>query len=115
MSYVFRTVNHMIAGPHSRNDLYTCIERLGKVKSVLIVTQPSIQRMGAIDEINLQLDSKDISSLVLMNIKPEPTLANIEEVFAQMDHESFDLIIGIGGGSVLDASKILAVLFTNKQ
>jgi len=114
--YRFQTADHIISG---RNSIQSLTEYLYLVKddirSALIITQPSMKRLGVIDEIVGQLSSKGINTEVNINISPEPTIGNIEEVFQSIINERYDILIGIGGGSVLDATKILAVLKTNDK
>jgi alcohol dehydrogenase class IV len=61
------------------------------------------------------LAEKGISSEINTDIQPEPTEQNIEEVFQLFSEGGHDAILGIGGGSVLDAAKILSVLKTNEK
>lgn len=112
--YQFQTAEHIVAGPNSIQKLGEHLHLIGtNVQSALIITQPSIKGLGFIDEIISQLSSQDIKTDISTNILPEPTVENIEEVFASIANKHYDVLIGIGGGSVLDATKILAVLKTN--
>ncbi|WP_248926082.1 iron-containing alcohol dehydrogenase [Paenibacillus hamazuiensis] len=112
--YRFQTANHIAAGQNSLQQLCDHLHLTGvPVKSVLIVTQPSIIKLGVIDEIVRQLSGKGIHADVNTGVLPEPTVGNIEEVFAGIADITYDVLIGIGGGSVLDTTKILSVLKTN--
>ncbi|MDM5338208.1 iron-containing alcohol dehydrogenase [Fictibacillus enclensis] len=114
--YQFQTAEHIIGGANSVDRLAEHLHLIGRnLKSALIVTQPSMQRLGFIDNITHQLDLKGIKADVTTRILPEPTIGNIEEVFESIRQQSYDFLIGIGGGSVLDAVKILSVLFTNEK
>ncbi|WP_028551511.1 iron-containing alcohol dehydrogenase [Paenibacillus sp. UNC451MF] len=112
--YQFQTADHIVAG---RNSLQTVGEHLHltgvDVKSVLIITQPSIKSLGFVDALVSQLAANGVKADVNTSILPEPTVENIEQVFANMAGESYDALIGLGGGSVLDTTKILSVLTTN--
>lgn len=114
--YQFQTAEHIIGGANSVDRLAEHLHLIGRnLKSALIVTQPSMRRLGFIDNITHQLDLKGIKADVTTRILPEPTIGNIEEVFESIRQQSYDFLIGIGGGSVLDAVKILSVLFTNEK
>ncbi|MCY9111387.1 iron-containing alcohol dehydrogenase [Bacillus atrophaeus] len=116
LHYQFRTAAHIVAGQHSIQKLGDQLKTVkADIKSILIVTQPSIIKLGTIGEIQSQLSKLGIHSDVCTDIKPEPTAANIEEVFAKLRDQQYDVLIGIGGGSVLDATKILSVLYTNSK
>ncbi|WP_078412339.1 iron-containing alcohol dehydrogenase [Priestia abyssalis] len=112
--YRFQTADHIIAGQNSIKSLADHLHLIGtNVKSVLILTQPSSKRAGFVDDIVAQLSDKGIKADVNMDILPEPTIGNIEEVFQSIANEPYDLLIGMGGGSVLDTTKIFSVLKTN--
>ncbi|MBY0184655.1 iron-containing alcohol dehydrogenase [Bacillus aerophilus] len=115
--YHFQTASHIVSGAHSLEFLGEKLELLGlsKLRSIFILTQPSIVSLGYADQIKTELAKKGIASEISTEIKPEPTEENIEDVFQTFLKGEHEAIIGIGGGSVLDAAKILAVLKTNDQ
>lgn len=114
--YQFQTANHLIAGPNSIEKVGEHLSLLGtEVKSALIITQPSMKRLGFVKKLIHQLSDKGVSAYVNIDVLPEPTVKNIEEVFQAIGKEQYDVLIGFGGGSVLDATKILSVLQTNNQ
>jgi alcohol dehydrogenase len=112
--YQFQTAQNIVAGQNSLQLLGEKLSLLGvEVKSALIITQPPIKDLGFVDQIVSQLSNKGISTELNTNILPEPTLENIEHVFETIANKDYDVLIGIGGGSVLDTTKILSVLKTN--
>ncbi|MED4047998.1 iron-containing alcohol dehydrogenase [Priestia megaterium] len=114
--YQFQTANHLIAGQNSIEKVGEHLSLLGtEVKSALIITQPSMKRLGFVEKLIHQLSDKGVSAYVNIDVLPEPTVENIEEVFQAISKEQYDVLIGFGGGSVLDATKILSVLQTNNQ
>ncbi|MFP7737358.1 iron-containing alcohol dehydrogenase [Priestia aryabhattai] len=114
--YQFQTANHLIAGPNSIERVGEHLSLLGtEVKSALIITQPSMKRLGFVEKLIDQLSDKGITTNVNVDVLPEPTVENIEEVFQAIRNEQHDVLIGFGGGSVLDATKILSVLKTNNE
>lgn len=115
--YHFQTASHIVSGAGSLDLLGEKLDGLGlsRLTSIFILTQPSIVSLGYADHIKRELAKKGIASEVSTEIKPEPTEENIEDVFHTFLRGEHDAIIGIGGGSVLDAAKILAVLKTNDQ
>src|SRR5690606_7221827 len=46
-------------------------------------------------------------------VRPEPTLHDIQAIFDKYKEEGYELVVGIGGGSVLNSAKLLSVLATN--
>lgn len=112
--YSFQTASKIVAGPYTLQSLKDHLPTLGQIRSVLIITQPSLERHGFVDMITGQLKEVGISWNVNTDILPEPTEDNVNDVFNRtLKSEHYDAIIGIGGGSVLDAVKVLSVLKTN--
>lgn len=111
--YMFQTAGSIVAGRNVIAQLIPRIKLLGEFRHAVIVTQPSIVALGVIDQIVGELKQAGISSRYITDVKPEPTVDNIRTVFGRISAEPVDLLIGIGGGSVLDAAKIFSVLLTN--
>ncbi|WP_227937190.1 iron-containing alcohol dehydrogenase [Alkalihalobacillus deserti] len=110
----FQTAKRIVLGSHVIKNLGDQLGMFEGTKRVLIVTSPSVIRNKHIDVIGEQLEERSISYQVINDITPEPTVEQIESIQEQLSGESFDLMIGIGGGSVLDATKLFSVLKTNK-
>lgn len=114
--YKFQTADHIIAGQNSIEAIAEHLHLIGpKVKSALILTQPPIKGLGFLDKIADQLTNKGITVDVNMEIMPEPTVDNVKDVLEKTSNKEYDVLIGIGGGSVLDTTKIIAVLKTNSS
>lgn len=111
--YMFHSASRIIAGQNSIYELVHQLKGLGEVRSALIITGSHIRGLGFIDEINSLCSQAGISTQVLVGVMPEPTADNIETLFQTIQHEKFDVLIGVGGGSVLDATKMLSVMATN--
>ncbi len=111
--FMFQTSGSIVVGRNVIDQLIPRIKLLGEFRHAVIVTQPSIIKMGVIEQILGELKQAGISSRCITEVKPEPTVDNIRSVFSSISAEPVDLLIGIGGGSVLDAAKIFSVLLTN--
>ncbi len=111
--YIFQTAHKIIAGRHTFEKIADHLHEFAGIKSAFIVTQPAIQEQGFVDHLQSVLQRQGIQVDVSLEINPEPTADNIESVFRHMSQNNCDLIIGIGGGSVLDAAKVLSVMQTN--
>ena len=81
-NYQFRTADHIVAGEHSIRRLKDHVRTIvPNADRALIITQPSIVKLGAIGEVQAQLTEIGIQSDVCTAILPEPTAQNIEDVF----------------------------------
>lgn len=114
--YKFQTADNIIAGQNSIETLKDNIGLIGdEVKSVLVITQKPMQDLGFVDIITRQLNEKGIKVDVNIDTIPEPTVQSIEDISSKIKKAHYDVLIGIGGGSVLDTTKILAVLEKNNN
>ncbi len=113
--YHFQTVKHIVHGPDSLNSLGDKLALLDKpLQRVVLVTQNAMHQLGVTERVVAQLEAKSIAVTVVDDVEIEPTLENIEGVFRRaVAPAAPDALIAIGGGSVLDAAKLFAVLLTN--
>ncbi|MGN0014304.1 MAG: iron-containing alcohol dehydrogenase, partial [Candidatus Gastranaerophilaceae bacterium] len=83
------------------------LRELAGRKKAFIVTDRFLFSSGAADQITKVLDEIGIDHEIFFDVKPDPTLSTIEEAFAIMKPFEPDVIIALGGGSPMDAAKIL--------
>ncbi len=76
-------------------------------KKAFIVTDRFLFNSGVCEQITKVLDEIGIDHEVFFDVKPDPTLSTIEEAYAIMKPFEPDVIIALGGGSPMDAAKIL--------
>lgn len=111
--YSFQTAGRIVAGPHSLKQLHEHLSIFGEIKNVLLVSTPFFKENSFNDMITEQLEKAGISYDILAEVEPEPTVRHIEELYGKMAGQKYDVLIGLGGGSVLDATKLLSVMSTN--
>ena len=76
-------------------------------KKAFIVTDRFLFNSGAAEKITKVLDEIGIDHEIFFDVKPDPTLSTIEEAYTIMKPFEPDVIIALGGGSPMDAAKIL--------
>jgi alcohol dehydrogenase class IV len=113
--YHFQTVKNIIHGPGSLEQLGDKLYLLDTpLKQVVLVTQHAMHRLGVTAKIKAQFAARGIAVHMIDNVEIEPTLENIERVFREeVAPHAPDALIAVGGGSVLDAAKLFAVMLTN--
>jgi len=79
----------------------------------MLVTATAIQKHAA--SVADELEAKGLSVLVDDSINAEPTVAMLEHVLAKARSVPIDVVVGIGGGSVLDVAKLVAALLDSEQ
>ncbi|MCB2153485.1 iron-containing alcohol dehydrogenase [bacterium] len=82
---------------------------LGK-KALIVIGGGSVKRIGALDKVQASLTSAGIESTVFEGIEPNPRHTTVNKAGKLAYAEGVDLIVALGGGSVMDASKFVAVL-----
>ncbi len=98
--------------------LPVALDELGTVmnkKKVFIVTDSFLYNNGYTKAITDKLDSMGIVHSTFFNVAPDPTLACAKEGAAQINAFQPDCIIALGGGSAMDAAKIMWVLYEHPE
>ena len=90
------------------------LKDMGK-KRAFIVTGPHLYRTGAAAPIFAKLDELGIQHTCFFNVPNDPTLACAKEGAAQMAAFNPDVILALGGGSPMDAAKIMWVLYEHPE
>ena len=84
-------------------------------KKAFIVTDTFLYQNGYTKPITDKLDQMGIQHTTFWGVQPDPTLANATEGAAQMRAFQPDTIIALGGGSAMDAAKIMWVLYEHPE
>ena len=87
---------------------------MGK-KKVFIVTDSFLYKNGFAKPITDKLDELGIIHTTFFNVEPDPTLACAKEGAELMKRFEPDCIIALGGGSAMDAGKIMWVLYEHPE
>lgn len=87
---------------------------MGK-KRAFIVTDTFLYQNGYTKAITDKLDEMGIEHMTFFNVAPDPTLASAKEGAAIMTSFQPDTIIALGGGSAMDAAKIMWVLYEHPE
>ncbi len=93
--------------------LPVALEELGEMgkKRAFVVTDNFLYKSGFSKCITNKLEELGIAHHVFSNVQPDPTLANATEGSHEMAEFEPDVIIALGGGSAMDAAKIMWVLY----
>ncbi|MCU0559706.1 MAG: iron-containing alcohol dehydrogenase, partial [Desulfobacterales bacterium] len=108
----FETVRRTVFGYGAVENLPEEIQRV-KGARVLVVTDPGIKAAGVLEQVTRVLAAAKTEFSVFADVEPDPkvevALAAAEAAKAYRP----DVIVGLGGGSSLDISKVASVLLTN--
>lgn len=81
------------------------LSRFIQGRSTLLITSQGFVKRGVVEQ--LQRNNPEIVQ-VISNIQPNPTIEQIVEIRAILNYEKFDVIVALGGGSVIDAAKAIS-------
>ncbi|MBG9713922.1 iron-containing alcohol dehydrogenase [Bacillus sp. CCB-MMP212] len=107
----FRMPKSVLYGRNSLEKLGEQSKKLGK--RAFIVTDTIMEKLGYVEKCIQQLNKKSITVSTYNKVDAEPTNIHVLEALSLCKEEKCDFIIGIGGGSCIDAAKAVAVLYTN--
>jgi len=109
----FETVRRITFGSGSLENLGNEIKRVNGSK-VLVVTDPGLKSAGVVDAVTAALDKAKLSFSVFAEVEPDP---RVEVALASVKAAKTwgpDVIVGLGGGSSLDISKVTSVMMANE-
>ena len=87
---------------------------MGKSRA-FIVTDTFLYQNGYTKPITDKLDEMGIAHTTFFDVQPDPTLKNAKDGAKQMEAFKPDCIIALGGGSAMDAAKIMWVLYEHPE
>ena len=82
-----------------------------KARSAFIVTDKTIVGLGFVDRVREQLAQAGIAAVVFDDVEPDPSLDTVDCGVALMEQHCPDLVVAVGGGSVMDAAKAMRVQY----
>ena len=101
-----------------RGSLPVALDELGSVlgkKKCFIVTDTFLYNNGYTKTITDKLDAMGIKHTTFFNVAPDPTLACAKEGVAAINAFQPDCILALGGGSAMDAGKIMWVMYEHPE
>ena len=98
-----------------KGSLPVALAELKRYKKAFIVTDTFLYQNGYTKPVKEQLDAMGIIHNTFHSVEPDPTLACAKAGAAQMATFQPDVIIAVGGGSAMDAAKIMWVLYEHPE
>ena len=103
---------NLIKGKESILKLPDIVKSDGNNRALVVTTAGFIKR-GSLEPLFEELKKKGIEYSIYSGIMPDPTITCIEEALTVYNENGCQCIIAVGGGSVMDASKIIGARATN--
>ncbi|WP_263056322.1 iron-containing alcohol dehydrogenase [Pantoea agglomerans] len=97
----------VISGYQALNDMRYLLKG---ISTAVVVTDRNIEAIPAVQALMGQLRDQIPGISVVNSVPPEPSQHDVAAIIATLSRPHVDMVIGIGGGSVLDVAKLLSVL-----
>ncbi len=98
--------NSMVFGRGALAQLPERVKQFGGTR-VLIVTDPGLEACGLTQRISNVLAQAGLTSRVFAEVQPNPTMTEVRNGVALWQEGGFDVILALGGGSSMDATKVI--------
>ncbi|MGA7932761.1 MAG: bifunctional acetaldehyde-CoA/alcohol dehydrogenase [Kovacikia sp.] len=89
-------------------------ELAGKQRAFIITDKPLFD-LGLVDKLTTVLDEIGVKHDVFHDVEPDPTLANVNKGLELLRSYQPDVIIAIGGGSPMDAAKVMWLMYEHPE
>lgn len=82
---------------------------------VFVVTDPDLVKFNVTSKVTDVLKNADIAYEVFSDVKPNPTIENVQNGVAAFKQFAADCIVAVGGGSAMDTAKAIGIIITNPE
>lgn len=107
-NFTFHLPTKIIFGPGSINQVGEEAVKLGR-RALIVTGKRSASAFGIIDTVTTSLEREGVATVVFDKIEPNPRTTTIDEAGRLARENKCDFVIGLGGGSPMDAAKAIAV------
>ena len=97
-------------GKDRENEAGTLVKRFGGSKVLIHYGGGSVVKSGLLDRVKASLDKEAIPYVLLGGVKPNPRSGLVYEGIDLCRKNGVDLILAVGGGSVIDTAKLNPLL-----
>lgn len=98
-----------IFGRETQKEVGKTLKNYGAVKVLIVYGGGSAERSGLIKDITESLEKENLSYSILKGVRPNPTDDLVYEGISTVVSEGINYILAVGGGSVIDTAKAIAV------
>ncbi len=110
-NFNFYMPTKVLFGPGRLNDLHS--ETLPGKKALIAIGGQSVKKFGYLDRLEQQLDMAGVQHVLFEGIRPNPTRQNVMDGAKAVRENGCDFVIALGGGSIMDCTKCIALMASN--
>lgn len=108
-NFVYYTPTKVIFKENGENDVANELLKFNPKKVLIHYGGKSAIKSGLIDRVKASLDEANIKYVLLGGVVANPLLSKVNEGIKLCEKEGVDFILAVGGGSVIDSSKAIAI------
>lgn len=105
----FYTPTKIVFGKNCESQAGALIRAAGKTKVLVLYGGGSVLKNGVMEKVEASLKQANVDYILLGGVKPNPVISFSKEAVKTALHEKVDFILAVGGGSVIDAAKAIAL------
>ena len=109
LNFIYNTPTKVYFGKGTQKDVGKILKEYGFSKIMMQYGKNSIKKSGLYDEVVTSLNENGIKFVEMGGVEPNPKLEFVREAVKIAKAENVELILAVGGGSVLDSSKATAL------
>ena len=113
INFVFQLPTKIIFGCGEFKKIGKEARKIGE-KALLVTGKKSMRRLGILNKVIKLLEEERVEVIIFDKIEPNPRHSTVDEGGKLARKEKCDMIIGLGGGSAMDAAKAIAVVAKEK-
>jgi len=110
----FYTPGKIIFGPGGLSQVGAEAKRLGN-KVLVVLGKSAMRKSKALDRLTQLLKKNNLKYIIYENIPSDPTVETVDTGTSLARKENCNLVISLGGGSVLDTGKAISAMVTNES
>ncbi|MGG2107171.1 MULTISPECIES: iron-containing alcohol dehydrogenase [Lysinibacillus] len=110
---VFNAKTKIYTGVSSIKNLGPVLQEIGAHR-ILMVTDQGIKHSGILKNVLGEIP-ENMEVLIYDEVKPNPDVASIDETANNYRKKEISALVAVGGGSVIDSAKALAIVLTNES
>lgn len=107
-NFVFYSPTEFVFGKDTEGQVGTLSQKYGARRVMIVYGGGSAQRSGLLDRVKVSLDKAGLSWCELGGVQPNPTDGKVYQGIELAKKENIDLLLAVGGGSVIDTAKAIA-------
>lgn len=109
LNFIYSTPTKVFFGKDTQKQVGKILRDYGYTKIMMQYGKSSIKKSGLYDEVVASLNENGVNFVEMGGVEPNPKLEFVKEAITLAKSESVELVLAVGGGSVIDSCKATAL------